>query len=245
MRDCALHIRLDSYDRLISWIEAADGQLNTEEGKKAKKAADYYIESFKKLGWDGLKFSNIYRMPGYNNSNRNQKGGPFYVVHYRHFLDNIPIASDRRNAYTPREGSNPKLSPDYRAFDYEHKAVSTPDEMLVMADDDGVFRIDGAYRAFAPVKQEQINISFDDAVNILADNMDYSKILYIEKESTLNVSQIELCYRLTSLHDFQDTYFNIETETRPAWRFASKTCRDGESNIFYIFIDAVTGEILH
>ena len=59
----------------------------------------------------------------------------------------------------------------------------------------------------------------------------------------VTISEIELTYRLQPLPDAQEDNAQIELETRPAWRFASSTNRNMD-NVFVLFIDAITGEVL-
>lgn len=221
---CYLSVMFDDYDRLINWYDAVPNQTNEHSAIRDK--ADYYIDGLANLGWSEYRFEDVFRIPGTGKDDRNTKGNPFQIAVYRRVIDGIPVAVD-----------------DSRWNIMVTRRIMFPDEMLVMMDDKGVFRIHGSYRVYSPVREEQIMITLEDALRILEENVDYSPILSLSKDSTVNLSQIELCYRLKPLSTFGDPDYNIELETRPAWRFATKTNRNMD-NEFIMFIDAITGEVM-
>ncbi len=49
--------------------------------------------------------------------------------------------------------------------------------MLIMTDEEGVFRIEGNYRFYQAVRKEKISISLDDALRILEKNVEGSRFV--------------------------------------------------------------------
>ncbi|NLV58302.1 MAG: hypothetical protein GXY67_05985 [Clostridiales bacterium] len=188
------------------------------------------------IGWDGLTLSACYTMPAafpgvvpgatpdpqYVGAVDTNPTG-FYIVEFNRVLSGIPVAIDKL------------------PYSDDTKADLYGDVLQVYIDDDGIFRVRGYYRSFVETKKEPMTISLDDAIQILQDNMDY--VAFYPEEATSVISEIGLCYRLVQILDTSDKDVNARTEARPAWRFASSVNRN-MSDVFVIFIDAVTGEVL-
>lgn len=221
---CALHVRFDDYDRLVNWYDALPNQLGSYPA--SKEQADHFIDGLADLGWNNLLYQDVFLIPGTGKSDKNSKGGPFQIVAYRRVIDGIPVAAD---ALFP-DGPN--------SF-----SIDEPDEMLIMTDEEGVFRIEGNYRFYQAVRKEKISISLDDALRILEKNVEGSRFVKAGAKREAAIKQIEFCYRLKPLLPPGHEDYKIELETRPAWRFATKTNRYMDEE-FVMFIDAVSGEVI-
>lgn len=224
---CFLSIRFNEYDRLIDWYHAAPARSD-DLPAEMKEAADNFIGGMANLGWDGFQFRDFYKIPGSGGkSTRSHKADPFYIGVYSRELNGIPVAVD-----------------SVRWSISDDRPIQKADEMLVMADGDGIFRIDGCYRRYSSFSVERVCISLEEALDILRKNMDYSPIIRdIPKGEEILIPEIEFCYRLRPLLRPSDPDYEIEVEARPAWRFASKTNRQ-TYNEFVMFIDAITGEVM-
>ena len=221
VHNCALSIRFDHADYLLNWYEAEivpESTLSTQ-----MEESNHYIKGLADLGLDDLTFQNVYLIPQSKIFDDPAYRNPFYIAVYSRMLNHIPVAVDTIRWHIPG------ITPIYG-----------PDEMLIMMDEDGVFRIAGHYREYKAIATERIRISLADALIILKENMDYAPIRN-QTEST--ISEIEFCYRLSPVVSPDSLDYNIIVEARPAWRFASKTNRNMESE-FIMFIDAITGEVL-
>lgn len=149
---CALHVRFDDFDRLINWYAALT--VSPETLPQLMEKADEFIQGLSDLGWGGLAFHRLYHIPASGAGSRNHRGQPFYIAVYRRMLDGMPIAVDR---------------PTNVAGDM---TLDWPDEMLVMIDENGVFRVEGGYRHYAPKREERIQVPLSHALGILQTYLD-------------------------------------------------------------------------
>lgn len=189
----------------------------------AKKMAQAWIDDLDcTVGWGDLKLQACYTMPP------NGEGGPasikgFYIVEYRHVLDDIPIAFDK----------TPYLD--------ETKANIYGDVIDIFIDEYGIFRVTGYYRDYQRTDACALTISLDEAIHIVNDNMDYT--IFDNDDSRFEISEVELCYRLVQTLETYDKDAMACVQARPAWRFASTINRNMFEE-FVMFIDATTGEVL-
>lgn len=234
-----LYIEYKAQSVMISWYDCkkdaqADGLQTTPEQAKAQAYA--WIERLSEgIGWNGITVNTCYAMPAStadgtpipaseitNSQGNDALFPPFYIVECNRKFGNIPIAVD----CPPQDMT---------------AATINGDELQIFIDDNGIFRVNGYYRSYHEGKKEKLNISLTDAMAIVQENMDY--VNFITGNSSYEIPEIELCYRLVQTLETGDKDVNVRTEARPAWRFASKTNRQ-MTDAFVMFVDAITGEVL-
>lgn len=86
-----------------------------------------------------------------------------------------------------------------------------------------------------------LQVTLNEAIEILRQNMDYAECY--PEEMPCEITQISLCYRLVQMLPVSDEDAAVKMEARPAWRFASNINR-WDQQTFFMFVDAVTGEVL-
>lgn len=212
------------------WQNAVlNGQANGLKltSEDAYRIGQDWVNGFaESVGWDGYQFTGCYAMPakikGWETENTRENG--FYILEYSHRLENLPIAHDE---YFPDDSALSPFLSDY---------------LRIWVDDIGIFKVEGAYRFYTQAGIEPLNISVDDALEILEENMDYTQ--FFGEDNHFEITQIELCYRLVQTLPTYDKNVNARLEARPAWRFASKLLRQGSSDGFVMYVDAITGEVL-
>lgn len=220
---------------LIQWGKAkediqADGLKTTPS--KATSIAQQWVNSLAgTIGWKEYSMATCWTFPptpAYILSDQpnaeNQTATGFYIVEFRRIVDNLPIAID-----SPRGDDDTRSRQLYG------------DVLQIFIDDSGVFRVDGFYRSFIEEKTERLNITLENAINTLSENMDF--VSFFQTDDVTEINEIELCYRLVQSLPTHDKDVNAITQARPAWRFASCIKRNGHDP-FVMFIDAITGEIL-
>jgi hypothetical protein len=204
---------------------------------KAKELAQEWITRLSEtIGWGDMVFNACYALPAATSgvqpgttpdAQSSAYIGPsstgYYIVEFRRMLGNVPVAYDQ---------------PPYKS---DTAADIYGDVLQVYVDDSGVFRVTGFYRSYAQAQTETINVSLDDAIKIVQDNMDY--VMFSNDDASFEITEIGLCYRLVQTLETYDKDVNACTQARPAWRFASTVNRN-MTDQFIMFIDAVTGEVL-
>lgn len=117
------------------------------------------------------------------------------------------------------------------------------DMLNIFIDDSGILRVQGPRRAYEVSGEATVQISLDRAVEILQDHMDSVDAYPGEGEEGFTITEVGLCWRLVPVLDLSEEDYHAIMEARPAWRFASGVCRR-QSNVFVMYIDAETGEVL-
>lgn len=203
--------------------------------QQAKDAAQGVVDRLAQtLGWDGYSFSACYAMPAAQDipdispnaimpDNMYDASKGYYIVEYTHDVGGLSIAYDK----------SPMLDELY--------ADIYADVLQIYVIDSGIILVEGWYRVFTETGTEPLNVSLDEAIQVLADNMDYVECY--PDEAVCEISEIGLCYRLVQTRPTYDPSAGVCMSVRPAWRFASRISRS-ESNVFFMFVDAVTGEVL-
>lgn len=207
--------------------QQAGGMTTTPE--QAIEMAQDWIDCLERtLGWNGYVLNGCYTMPteeewilSLEKDVDAFSGG--YVVEYRKDLDGYPVAYD--------------ISP----YLDNTKAIIYGDSIQMDVDEDGIWRVTGYCRCYKPKETQSLQISLDEAIAILKENMDY--VACYPTEMPCVISEIGLCYRLVQVLPVSDENAAVQTVARPAWRFASRINRF-ESTVFFMFIDAITGEVL-
>lgn len=211
--------------------EQAQG-LHTTPQQAKDIAWDWVNRLDEIIGWDGFKLSACYTMPAVIfgmmpdaqvEESEDESLLGYYVVEFDRVLSGIPVAHDE---------------PPYTD---DTKTDMRSDVIQIYIDDRGIFLVEGQYRSFLEAKNEQLLISLDDAIGILRDHMDY--VMFYPEEPNCEIDEMSLCYRLVQTLDTSDKDVNARMEARPAWRFASGVNRH-MTDVFVMFIDAVTGEVL-
>lgn len=198
--------------------QQAEGLKTTPE--QAVELAQAWVNRAEaELGWDGYVLSECYTMP----KMKEYQLGACYLVEFKRMLGNYPVAHDELPIESP----------------LGYGIVG--DCIRVEIDDDGIANVDGYCRSFEQTTTETIQISLEQAIDILEENLDY--VPYYLNQSEFDITQIELCYRLVRTLPYSDANVEAQMEARPAWRFASGVNR-WEQGVFVMFVDAVTGEIL-
>ncbi len=189
--------------------------------------AQEWVNGFQETtGWTGLHFSACYAIPKNNHQRvreKNELTTGFYVVEFSHVLDDPSIASD----------------------DYVPDAVIEDLPMLgegirARMDDQGIYRVDGVYRAYTQTKALPLSVSLENALKAVQANIDAAP--FYREDDTFQITQIALCYRPMQTSNGKDA--DAHLEARPVWRFASAIARDGINDRFVLFVDAVTGAIV-
>lgn len=201
----------------------ADGLSMTPE--QARKIAQSWIEQLSsKLGWKDFLWSRTYALPSNDGKHvedlKNYISTGIYLVEYERSLNGIPVARD--------------VLPN---------SEIEGDVLQLYIDDEGVLRIDGVCRSYTEQDSVVINISLEDALIILEENMDYVNAFSDDDSDGFVIREVGLCWRLIPTLTQDNWDYNAVMEARPAWRFASNICRN-QTNVFVMYIDAETGEVL-
>jgi len=201
----------------------AEGLIMTPE--QAQKIGQDWIDKFSlNLGWKGFSLSRIYALPSNDGAHVENSGNyistGIYLVEYERFLDEIPVARD--------------ILPN---------SEIEGDLLQLYIDDSGLLRIDGVCRSYIEHGSASINISLEEALIILEENMDYVNAFPDDERNGFVIREVGLCWRLTPTLTQDNWDYHAVMEVRPAWRFASEICRN-QTNVFVMYIDAETGEIL-
>jgi hypothetical protein len=229
----ALNVWYSRQDLTIYWSHAKPNKqvddILTTSDEAIALAQDWIQKLQSDLGWGDLIYENCYAIPPatdvYENyiSPAGERNKGFYVVEFRKTLSNIPLAIDKQ----------PYM--DELAADIDSDYVD------IYITEEGIMRVTGFYRTYQEASSTPIRISLDDAIDSVRDNMDY--VTAYREDSTFNITEIGLCYRLTQIKDTADKDAVAITEARPAWRFATTTNRRMAYE-YVIFIDAITGEMI-
>ena len=206
-------------------IEGAQAENLTMTPEQALGIAQGWIEQFStKLGWKGFMWSNTYALPSNAGEHvedlKNYISTGVYLVEYERFLEGIPVARD--------------ILPN---SDVEG------DVLQLYIDDSGLLRIEGVCRSYEEQGSAVINISLEDALSILEENMDYINAFPDDGSDKFIIQEVGLCWRLVPELNGDDMAYHAIMTARPAWRFASGICRN-QTNVFVMYIDAETGEVL-
>lgn len=201
----------------------ADGLSTTPE--QALGIAQVWIEQFStKLEWKGFMWSGTYALPPNAGKHvedlKNYITTGIYLVEYERFLNGIPVARDVF-PYSDVEG----------------------DVLQLYIDDSGLLRIDGVCRSYEEHGSAVINVSLEDALIILEENMDYINASPEDSSDGFTIQEVGLCWCLVPELNVDDMDYHAIMTVRPAWRFASGICRN-QTNVFVMYIDAETGEVL-
>jgi hypothetical protein len=230
----ALHVRYLNEDLTIHWAYAEiDGQADGIETTPAEAVvlAQTWIDQLdERLGWGGLSFDACYAMPPVTEDWRPAVYAPdmgiskgFYIVEFTRTLNGLPLSIDKP----------PYM--DVMLADIE------ADYIDVFVTENGVSRASGFYRSFNEDGETPILVSLDEAIEIVRDNMDY--VAAYRDDSTFEIDEIGLCYRLIQYKDTTDKDAVAVARAVPAWRFASKVNKR-MTDEYVIFIDAASGKVL-
>ena len=216
--------------------QQATGLKTTPE--EAINTAQELVDRLKStLNWDGYTLNVCYTMPSEKDwlsnvatpeQQESRKGDPiettgYYIVEYVKDIDGYTVAYDHSPYYMDRY-------------------VDTQgDHLQIYIDDNGIGYVTGYVRSYNAEKQESLQITLDDAIGILQENMDYVECY--PNEMPCEITEIGLCYRLVQSLPASNEDAAVKMEARPVWRFAAGINRNSQAT-FYIFIDAVTGEVL-
>lgn len=237
--EARVYARYSSKEVSTWWDYAQKGIQAVGLSTTPQQAADISQEWIDKLndilGWDGYVLSACYSMPAavegvmpgqeMDNaaSDESMDATGYYIVEYVRSLDGYHVAYDK----------SPYVD--------ETLAFLDGDQIQIYIDDDGIFRVDGFCRSYTAKQTETIQIPIEEAIGILEDNMDY--VVCYPDETPCIINEIQLCYRLVQTLPTSDSDACVRTVARPVWRFASRINRN-ESDVFFIYIDAITGEVI-
>ncbi len=180
------------------------------------------------LGWTGLELGVCYTMPPDGNMDKrrfdpnyvtNTTG--YYIVELRRIVDGIPVAMDSM--------------PDRTALELYG------DGLRVYIDDAGIFLVEGSYRSFIEQSNSPIAVPLEEALRILEQNMDYAPCY--PPDGNVEIREVGLCYRLERSKAEWEHDVDARVQARPAWRFAAQV-NYNQTDVFVMFIDALTGEVL-
>lgn len=225
-------------DYVISWTKAknneqAEGLITTPE--QAIDMAQKWVDEFSsKFGLEGYKFNTCYTMPPQvfgekevESGATNELGEPvtgYYIVEFDKCMDGIAVSRD--------------ISP-YMYMETE--LIAEGDVLDILVDDRGIVRIDGFCRNYVEKSTETIQIQFEDAMEIFRENMDY---VNCNPDMPCVIDEISLCYRLVQHLPMYDKNTLVCTQVRPVWRFASDVGRNNRTDVYFLLIDAITGEVI-
>ncbi len=206
----------------VEGIQVDDLSITPEQ---AQGIAQGWIDQFSdKLGWKGFLWKDTYALPAnagdHAEDSENYIATGIYLVEYERFLNGIPVARDVLPS-SEVEG----------------------DVLQLYMDDSGLLRIDGICRSYEAQGSAVINISLEDALIILEENMDYIHAFPDDGSDGFSIQEAGLCWRLVPERNGDDMDYHAIMTARPAWRFASGVCRM-QTNVFVMYIDAETGEVL-
>ncbi len=210
---------------IFSAIENAQANGLSMTPEQARKTAENWIEPLSsKLGWKGFLLSHTYALPSNDGKQvedlNNYIATGIYLVEYERFLNGLPVARDVLPS-SEIEG----------------------DLLQLYINDEGVLRICGVCRDYIEQGSAVINISLEDALIILEENMDYVNAFPKDDSDGFVINEVGLCWRLIPTLTQDNWDYNAVMEARPAWRFASNICRN-QTDVFVMYIDAETGEVL-
>ena len=208
-----------------SAIEGAQADGLTITPEQALGIAQGWIEQFStKLGWKDFMWSSTYALPSNAGKHvedlENYISTGIYLVEYERFLNGISVARD--------------VLPNSEV---------EGDVLQLYIDDSGLLRIDGVCRSYEEQGNAVINISLEDALIILEENMDYINAFPEDGSDGFTIQEVGLCWRLVPELNGDDEDYHAIMTVRPAWRFASGICRN-QTDVFVMYIDAETGEVL-
>lgn len=229
---------LKDYFRI--WENATVGQQATGlqiTPEQAINMAQVWIDKFQDVsGWNGYILDSCYTMPSekeyyeilaamgidisYDDEITTEG---CYVVEYVKNLTGYTVAYD------------------YSPYIDERKADTRGDYIQLFIDDSGIGYVTGYGRSYNAMGTESLQITLDEAIDILRENMDYAECY--PDEMPCEITEISLCYRLVQTLPVSDKDAAVRMEARPAWRFAAGINRWNQQ-VFFMFIDAVTGEVL-
>lgn len=189
---------------------------------QARATAQTWIDRFSSvLGWKDFQWTRTYALPlndGRTADSANYIATSLYLVEYERFLSGIPVARDVL-PYSETEG----------------------DLMQLYLDASGVLRIDGICRSYTAQGSAVVNISLAEALGILKAHA--AAVPAFPDDGSFTIREAGLCYRLVPKLQEDDPDCHAVMVARPAWRFASGICRN-QTNVFVLYIDAETGEVL-
>ncbi len=206
-------------------IENAQANGIALHPQQAREIAQNWIDQLSsRLGWKDFIWSHTYALPPNDGQAvehlENYIATGIYLVEYERFLSGIPIARD--------------LLPNSEV---------EGDVLQLYIDDSGILRMDGICRSYAEHGSAVVNISLEEALVILEENMDYISAFPDNSRDGFMIQEVGLCYRLIPKLNGDDIDYHAIMTVRPAWRFASGICRN-QTNVFVMYIDAETGEVL-
>lgn len=237
--EARLCIRFSLTDYFIGWAETSKGEqatgLTTTPDEAQATAQTWINQLNTTLGWDGYVLSACYTMPseeewdehvGASGFQRKDNSDPAgcYVVEFVKMLDNYSVAYDQ----------SPYL-------DISTSPYTKGDHIQITVDDTGIGYIEGYCRSYEASETVALQVTLNEAIEILCQNMDYAECY--PEEMPCEITQISLCYRLVQMLPVSDEDAAVKMEARPAWRFASNINR-WDQQTFFMFVDAVTGEVL-
>lgn len=226
-------------DYFRAWSYATEGKQATgltTTPAEAQAIAQSWIDQLNTiLGWDGYVFSACYTMPsevewdehvGASGFQQKDDRDPMgcYVIEFVKMLGSYSVAYD----HSPY-------------FDMTNFVDTEGDHILLYIDDAGIGKIDGYCRSYEVSETATLQVTLDEAIEILQQNMDYAECY--PEEMPCEITQISLCYRLVQMLPVSDEDAAVKMEARPTWRFASNINR-WDQQTFFMFVDAVTGEVL-
>lgn len=237
--EARLGVSYSAKDYFEGWAFATKGQQATgltTTPEEAQTIAQAWIDQLNTtLGWDGYVFSACYTMPseaewdehvGASGFQRKDGSDPSgcYVVEFVKMLGNYSVAYDQ--------------SP---YWDISTSPYTKGDHIQITVDDTGIGDIEGYCRSYEVSEMATLQVTLNEAIEILRQNMDYAECY--PEEMPCEITQISLCYRLVQMLPVSDEDAAVKMEARPAWRFASNINR-WDQQTFFMFVDAVTGEVL-
>ncbi len=237
--EARLCIRFSLTDYLIGWAFATEGKQAaglTTTPEEAQATAQAWIDQLNTtLGWDGYVFSACYTMPsaeewydhvGDSGFQRDDGGASTgcYVVEFVKMVGSYSAAYDQ--------------SP---YWDITTSPYTKGDHIQITVDDTGIGYIEGYCRSYEASETVALQVTLNEAIEILYQNMDYAECY--PEEMPCEITEISLCYRLVQTLPVSDENAAVQMEARPAWRFASNINR-WDQQTFFMFVDAVTGEVL-
>lgn len=239
LKEARLGVRYSLTDHFIAWSDATKGKQATgltTTPEEAQATAQAWIDQLiTTLGWDGYVFSACYTMPADDEwdeyvgasklqQNDSSTSSGCYVVEFVKVLGNYSVAYDQ----------SPYL-------DIITSLNTKGDHIQIIVDDAGIGQIKGYCRSYEAREMAALQITLDEAIEILRENMDYAECY--PEEMPCEITEISLCYRLVQTLPRSDEAAAVKMEARPVWRFASNINR-WDQQIFFMFIDAITGEVL-
>lgn len=201
----------------------ADGVVLSPD--QARDIAQSWVDQLSsKLGWQGFQWRHTYALPSNNGEVvedlENYIATGIYLVEYERFLSGLPIARD----VFPR-------------------SEVEGDVLQLYIDDSGILCVDGICRSYAEQGSAVVQVSLEEALAILEENMDYVNAFPDDGGDGFTIREAGLCYRLIPQLNGDDLNYHAIMTARPAWRFASGVCRN-QTDVFVMYIDAETGEVL-